>query len=204
VRELEPDRRLLRVHHDWLEAGETTQRTVARVSGQLRRYLDDQAWLENRRIMQLIRHIEHHALAVKDAPRDAIGMSLDDASPTIDLPLERPLFTPPHKSHIGDQIMRESGDDVPVDALFDQVHVDKTMLRTRIRQMLQTRTQVSLGEILETHPLEQGLAEVVAYMSLAADDTKALIDDDKKQTVGWSDPADEPRQATVPLIVFTR
>jgi len=50
IRELEPDGRLRRIHYDWLEAGEVTQRTVARLSEQLRRYLDDQAWLENRRI----------------------------------------------------------------------------------------------------------------------------------------------------------
>ena len=49
---LAPDRRLMRIHYDWLEAGEVAQRTVARLSEQLRRYLDDQAWLENRRIMQ--------------------------------------------------------------------------------------------------------------------------------------------------------
>ena len=41
------------------------QRTVARLSEQLRRYLDDQAWLENRRIMQLIRGVEQSALAVR-------------------------------------------------------------------------------------------------------------------------------------------
>ena len=64
VRELEPDRRLRRIHYDWLGAGEMAQRTVARLSEQLRRYLDDQAWLENRRIMQLIRGVEQSALAV--------------------------------------------------------------------------------------------------------------------------------------------
>jgi hypothetical protein len=42
------------MHYDWLEAGEHTQRTVAKLSGQLRRYLDDQAFLENKRIMQVI------------------------------------------------------------------------------------------------------------------------------------------------------
>src|SRR5699024_4423731 len=38
---LNPDTRLQRVHYDWLEAGEVTLRTVARLSEQLRRYLDD-------------------------------------------------------------------------------------------------------------------------------------------------------------------
>ena len=61
VQDLEPDRRMLRVHYDWLQAGEMAQRTVARLSEQLRRYLDDKAWLDNRRIMQLVREIEHSA-----------------------------------------------------------------------------------------------------------------------------------------------
>jgi hypothetical protein len=65
---LAPDPRLRRVHYDWLEAGEQTQRTVALLSQQLRRFLDDQAWLENRRIMDILRGIEVGALAVRTPP----------------------------------------------------------------------------------------------------------------------------------------
>src|SRR5437588_872142 len=39
VKDLAPVRRLRRVHYDWLEAGKVAQRTVARLSEQLRRYL---------------------------------------------------------------------------------------------------------------------------------------------------------------------
>jgi hypothetical protein len=56
------------VHYDWMEAGEHTQRTVAALSQQLRRFLDDQAWLENRRIMDILHGIESKALALRDAP----------------------------------------------------------------------------------------------------------------------------------------
>jgi hypothetical protein len=93
VRELAPDGRLTRIHYDWLEAGEVTQRTVARLSEQLRRYLDDQAWLENRRIMQLIRDIEQKALAVRGAVDDAAFISIDAAAPSVMLPMDRTLFT---------------------------------------------------------------------------------------------------------------
>ena len=65
VGELAPDVRMKRVHYDWLEAGEHAQRTVALLSQQLRRFLDDQAWLENRRIMEMLRGIETAALAVR-------------------------------------------------------------------------------------------------------------------------------------------
>jgi hypothetical protein len=68
VAELRPDARTRRVHYDWLEAGEHTQRTVAQLSQQLRRFLDDQAWLENRRIMDILHGIEAKALALRETP----------------------------------------------------------------------------------------------------------------------------------------
>lgn len=58
VAALQPDARTRRIHYDWMEAGEYTQRTVAVLSQQLRRFLDDQAWLENRRIMDILHGIE--------------------------------------------------------------------------------------------------------------------------------------------------
>src|SRR5262249_12088521 len=98
VRELQPDRRLRRIHYDWLSTGEVAQRTVARLPDQLRRYLDDQAWLENRRIMQLIRSVEQSALGVRGAPPAGAFMEIDEAAPDMDLPMERPLYAPPFKA----------------------------------------------------------------------------------------------------------
>lgn len=204
VRELAPDRRLLRIHHDWLEAGEVAQRTVARVSAQLRRYLDDQAWLENRRIMQLIRKIEHHALALRADGANDFVTELDDSSATIELPLERPLFKPPYRPVIRGTDVANGDDAVPTDALFAQIHIDKAALHARIRRLLQSRPQISLADLVEVHPLEHGLAEIVAYMSIASDDAKALIDDGRKQVLSWQDSSRGLRQATVPLVVFTR
>ncbi len=63
VSELKPDVRTRLVHHDWLEAGGTTQRMVAQLSQQLRRFLDDQMSLENHRIMDILRNIESKVLA---------------------------------------------------------------------------------------------------------------------------------------------
>lgn len=204
VRDLAPDRRLLRIHYDWLEAGEVAQRTIARVSEQLRRYLDDQAWLENRRIVQIIRHIEQHALAVRDEAPAGPFAAIDALAPDIDLPMERPLFTPPFKPRIAETRLVEGEKDVPADALLDQVYVDKARLESHVRRALQARSQISLAELVELYPLEQGLAELVAYLSVAVDDDKAVIDDARRQTLVWNDPARGQREATLPLVVFTR
>lgn len=204
VRELEPDRRLMRVHYDWLEAGEHTQRTVARLSQQLRRYLDDRAWQENRRIMQILREIEVKALAVREAPPEGLFMELNEGAPALEFAMERPLFSPPVKPVIDEQALQRGEEDVAADALFDQVYVDKARLAGQIRRVLQTRRQVALNELVAEYPLEQGLAELVAYLALASEDRKALIDDERTQTVRWTDHHGQGRQATLPLVIFTR
>jgi len=204
VQKLEPNARLLRVHYDWLEAGEVAQRTVARLSDQLRRYLDDKVWLENRQIMQTIRAIEQGALATRALPPPGPFIELDEPGPTIDLPTERPLFSPPWKPTIADQVLVAGEGDIPTDVLYEQVYVDKTELAAHIRRALQTRPQISLAELVDSRPLERGLAEIVAYLSLAADDSHALIDDEHKQTISWTDATGCQRQATVPLVVYSR
>src|SRR5262249_35220236 len=72
----EPDPRLRRIHYDWLDACERTQATVRLLSDQLRRFLDDQAWVENRRVMELVRGIEARALALRDV-RPEITVEID-------------------------------------------------------------------------------------------------------------------------------
>lgn len=92
VQKLQPDRRILRIHHD--AAGEVTQRTVAQLSSELRRYLDDRVWLENRRIMEILRDIEEAALAVRAAPPGERFAEIDGLAPAVRLVMDRPLFSP--------------------------------------------------------------------------------------------------------------
>src|SRR5215813_9880888 len=204
VQSLAPNRRFLRLHHDWLAAGEVTQRMVARLSAELRRYLDDKAWLENRRIMEILRDIEARALEVRDRPPEGAVMELDEMAPDIRLIMDRPLFTPPIKPEIDATIELSRADDIPADDLFDRVFVDKELLGSQIRRLLQRRAQVSLGEVAAAHPLQHGLAELVAYLSLASDDPAAIIDDAEREAIVWTDRKGQRRQATIPLVIFAR
>jgi hypothetical protein len=116
------------VHYDWLEAGEHTQRTVAKLSEQLRRFLDDQAWLENRRIMDILHSIENHALALREVFPPGDFMPLAETSATVELPLERPLYRPPLKPLIAEMAFDEGDADVDTAALYAQVVVDRAEL----------------------------------------------------------------------------
>jgi flagellar motility protein MotE (MotC chaperone) len=208
VAELRPDARTRHVHYDWLEAGEHTQRTVAELSRQLRRFLDDQAWLENRRIMDILRGIEAKAIALRDRPPPDRFMDIAETAAAIELPMERPLYTPSAKPQIAD-VELESGDaDLDAAALFSQVVVDKARLTRHIRHTLQTRSQVTLRELCEMQPLQQGLAELVAYLQLAGDGFRSMVDEETTDIIAWTGGGRDGRyhgkQARLPRVIFVR
>ena len=204
ISEVNPDPRLKRVHYDWLEAGEHTQRTVARLSRQLRRYLDDRAYLENKRIMRLLQDIEVSALAIRDeVPRDGFT-ELDEPRIDVHLPMDRPLYSPPVKPVIDAEVLNGDGEGIPTEILFDRKIVDPAKLRGHVRRMLQTGGQVTLGEVVNEHPLQQGLAELVAYLFVAGTDDKAVFDEARRERVSWQDESGKRRDATLPRIVFNR
>ncbi len=204
VVEMQPEPRLRRVHYDWLEAGEHTQRTVAQLSSQLRKFLDDKAWLENRRIMEILHGIESKALALRQSPPSGNFMPLDNAYTSIELPLERPLYRPPFKPLIEAVALDEGDADIDTAALYAQVIVDRTELTRNIRKALQERSQTSLGELLTRHPLRHGLAELVAYLQLAGEWPRTAVDEETKERIEWVAENNVRRQATLPRIIFVR
>ncbi len=204
VAALKPDVRLRRVHYDWLEAGEHTQRTVAHLSQQLRRFLDDTAWLENRRIMDILHGIEAKTLALRHAAPAGDFMAIDNAAAEIDIPMERPLYKPSIKPKIRTFAAEGDGSEVDPSALFSQIAVDKQALSRHIRQSLQQRSQITLGELLERRPLEHGLAELVTYLQVGSDTFKTVVDEEVTDTVRWNCGQGRVKQARMPRVIFMR
>lgn len=216
VASLKPEPRTRRVHHDWLEAGEHTQRTVAQLSQQLRRFLDDRAFLENRRILDLLHGIESKALSLREAMPSGPVMDIDAMGADIELPLERPLFTPSVKPRLANLALVAGEDDIDTACLFDQIVVDKARLRSAVQRALRRQSQITLRELLNAEPLRQGLAELVAYLELAhagdgseaLDGLHALVDETLEEPVRWqaSNAAGEAvtREARLPRVIFTR
>jgi molybdopterin-guanine dinucleotide biosynthesis protein A len=212
IAECKPDVRTRRVHYDWLEAGEHTQRTVAQLSQQLRRFLDDQAWLENRRIMDILRRIEAKALALRGESANvaALGniMSITEPAATIELPMERPLHNPSLKPLIADIELLAGEGDADAASLYAQVVVDSALLARHIRNVLQNHSQITLCELTEIHPLQHGLAELVAYLQLGSESFSAVVDENTQDTIAWealSCRGDTVRKtARLPRVIFVR
>jgi len=54
-----------------------------------------------------------------------------------------------------------------LDAIFNQVYVDKAVLRNHIETVLEGKKKATLKDVLDVFPLEKGLFELLAYMEIA-------------------------------------
>jgi hypothetical protein len=198
------DSRLRHIHYDWLDAAGRTQATVRQLSEQLRRFLDDQVWFENRRVMDVLRSIEGHALALRDERNVPVTSEIDGSSPVIRLPMERPLYSPVRKARIDSDAVTDADEEADPAVLFDQVYVDREALRDGVRQALRNVDQVGLTDLIMDRPLERGLAELVTYLSLRDDAFRVVFDDAHREQVSWEDPDGRPRLATLPRVTFAR
>lgn len=177
VRELSAEDFVRNIPFLLLDAGEKVHGTVAQLVEQLRRFVDDQAHLENRRILDLIKEIETHAIKLKSQlPQASVFAAIDDLAPQFALPMCRALFSPQRNPVLDLGVVEEGGAELDLAALFSQTHVDEQLLRDRIRESLRGRSQITLAEIATAHPPEHGLAEIVAYLKIAASDA-AVVDE---------------------------
>lgn len=192
------------LHQDWLPAVEQTQGTVRQLSAQMRRLLDDKVFLENKRIMQLVRSIESGALALRTQAPGGVFTGISAPSVEVALPFERPLYEPSRRTVVDDDVVTADDADVDAGALFSQFHVDPDRLKANIDDVLADAGQATLKEITSAHPLSQGLAELVAYYQLATDSDWASIDPGIVEQLSWTLPDGSIREATVDQIVFGR
>ena len=77
------------------------------------------------------------------------------------------------------------------------------LLAAGVRDALRHETQVSLSEVVAAQPLDQGLAELVTYLSLDDPRFRVVVDAEHTDEVRWM-LGDVERVATVPRVTFVR
>jgi len=85
------------------------------------------------------------------------------------------------------------------------VIVDKASLVARIRRALMGQEQITLAELLAEYPLEHGLAELVAYLTLTGEmPFTAIFDESFSEVAYWIDAEGVHKNARLPRVIFTR
>lgn len=200
---IDADERVRTIHFDWFDAAERTQQTVRQLSEQLRRFLDDQIWLENRRVLDLVRSIEAHAIATRDASVN-VGLEVDADHLPAALPFERPLYDVKPATEVDSLIDDADGEQIDTSALYDQTFVDQVRLANNIRTVVPPRSSILLGDLLELYPIEEGVAEIVGYLALTDDDLELVPDEAERMVIEYVDTFGRRRRVQLPAIEVHR
>lgn len=188
LRDYQKNNQLELLKENLIDSGERVNKTTRVLIDQLRKYLSSQAYLENRKIAELISDIEKTALEIKNnAPSEKDFLLLDD-KPTLSFPIEQSLWEPTKRVKLSNVEIKEADDDVQIDALFDQEFINPEVLKDRIKRALRNKAQVSLKDIIMENPIEKGLAEIITYFSLATQDekkNKAVINENNKEQLSY-------------------
>ena len=187
-----------------MEAADKVMATNRQLAGQLRRFLDDRSRLDNRRISQLVKTCRQQLLAIKDSDQTPVAadwMGLPLMKVTVNAPVQNLFKIPLAVS--GRQATENANDNADATALFEQTYVDEAKLARQIRLCLEQQAAISLPELLEQFPLQQGIAELVCYVKIASEGDTALVDTNKCHTV-LVNVNDDYKEVSLPQILFTR
>ena len=199
---------LRRIERSLIDAGQRIVQTNHILAEKLRQMLDEDNLIENRRVAELITEVQRLALQVASQPVEGDFLVLS-GEPNVNLVMARPLHpleasdTPTFSIDFND--LPEENLDEEIADLYHQFYVDEAALAQRIAQVLERRAEVTLAELIELYPVEQGLSEIVAYLAIATKTEQHSINDTTIESLVI--PSTEPETQlclTLPQVVFRR
>lgn len=179
IQNIKHDDFIERIEVNLIDAGDKVNKTNHQLIEQLRRYLDDKTYLENKRIVEIVREIKSFAIQIKDNPPKNKDFLLLDYRPLIELIMERPPFSVPVNPEIKNIELEEGdADSIDMGVLYKQLYIDQEELKIKIRELLKFNSQITLKQITDIYPIEKGLSEIITYFSIASKGNKSFINEE--------------------------
>jgi len=196
---------LLRMTRNLLDQGGTVHEVMQTFARSLKNFVQSREYLEQRRLNQLLNEAQRTALTLKDKLK-----STDDLKYTLVLTSSRlrslsqwVLFDPSLKV-LPDGMRDGDTTDIDMDFIAElvaQSEIDFRTLKENIRNVLETRSQATIYDILEKYPAAQGLGSVIGLISLGS---RHGCKTENHETVSWIGSDQQMRSAQIPQIYFLR
>ena len=188
-----------------LERGGHVHDVLQQFARSLRGFVQSRGYLEQRRLNQLLKQAQAEALQLRDS------VSVRQRTPyTLQLTTSRLRslsqwrLHDPRNAQVDGSIVRSEGAAISLDSvseLVSQSEIDFRSLRRDLHELLAEHDQLSIGQVLERKPAEQGLGSVIGYLSLA---TRYGVIGDENEAVRWKGGDGQWRQARIPLVWFLK
>lgn len=203
IQTLDKERNLENLTYSLLSGGENAHKVLAKLVEQLRRFIDDRVWVENRRVLELAQNIEQKAMNLKEkTPSSREFFQINGVKISIESIASKTLFTPTAKEEFS-HVIKEEIIDVDLTKLYTQVYVDEILLKANIQKLLQKKSQFSLKELNEVYPIKKGISELVVYLKLAQNMENSYLEEQEESILIETELGDKKR-VVMSRVVFIR
>ena len=204
IEDMDSNRELENLKYNLLVGGEKSHKVLAKLIEQLRRFIDDKLWIENRRILELAHNIEKKAMILKDNPPTLREFfTIDEVKITVNSIASKKLFVPSNKEEFSHEI-KDDIIDIDLTKLYSQVYVDEIILKQNINKILQQKEQFTLKELNEIFPIKKGISEVIVYLKLAQNMNNAYLEEDNRDNILIEDEYGDKKKILMDRIVFVK
>lgn len=189
-----------------LERGGHVHEVLQQFARSLRGFVQSRGYLEQRRLNQLLKQAQAEALQLRDS------VSVRQRTPyTLQLTTSRLRslsqwrLHDPRNTQVDGSIVRSEGAAISLDSvgeLVAQSEIDFRSLRRDLHELLADHAQLSISQVLDRRPAEQGLGSVVGYLSLAT--RHGVLAKDQHEAVSWKGGDGQWRHARIPLMWFLK
>lgn len=201
-----PERRwLLGLTRLLLERGGEVHEVMQHFARGLKQFVQSQAYREQRRMTRLVKAAQRRALQHKDRirPYQSLGIDLQLTGATL-RSLSQLRLHDPSLDTLDAGIQAAAAAEISLASIGELVahsEIDFRTLEEHVQRLLEVRDQVSIAEVLDAYPAEQGLGSVVGLMALGA---RRGIVSAASDRVSWCGRDGIARAARIPRIYFVR
>ncbi len=163
---------LLNLKSQLLQKGKKVSQANDRMAEKLSRIITEKEITRHRRLRSQINAIKELAFQLKEDSIQLPGITIEEPV-TMQFVMDRKLTLAPSEKLMPipqpEAAKEEIADYARLSKMMQAIIVDRKVLKERVVQFLEKKETVTLQEVLEEYPLQNGLAEVVGYFGLAKD-----------------------------------
>ena len=187
-----------------LRNGEKVFNVSSKLIEQLRRFLDDRVWVENRRILELSQNIEKTAIEIKqNLPKEKNFTVVAGHKVAVNSIFSKSLYQPKKRQSFLKELHEEDLH-LDMESFYNLFYIDEVLLAQNIQKALLQTTQIKLSEVIQQYPISKGTAELIAYISLAKKSENVVIDEKEKESIIINDIEGKSKKVVLPKIIFVR
>lgn len=181
----------------------TVQDAYRGISAQLRRIVEEQFAREARYLRDLLNETRALAFRCREDPPIETIFHWEEALHFNNL-MEMPFWEPPTVARFGG-INKGDEDNGKWREVLSKVGkpLDLPRYRLRVDQALESRVQITLRELIDLHPIENGAVDLVCYLAVASERDGNLIRAEQRERIDLNRRY-QPRYAELDQIIFIR